>query len=81
MVMEPRLQRHLKRFGLIFHQISDPFELRGTRALFELPRSELTANMEMPILDLYRHIHRDLSSQWQENPLSSIHNRHAHDSL
>jgi N-acyl amino acid synthase of PEP-CTERM/exosortase system len=80
-VMEPRLQRHLKRFGLIFHQISDPFDLRGTRALFELPRSELTTNMERPILDLYRHIHRDLSSQWQEKMLSSSQTLNAHDSF
>ena len=64
-VMEPRLQRHLKRFGLKFHQISTPFELRGTRALFELPREELTAHMELPILDLYRHIREELSDQWQ----------------
>jgi N-acyl amino acid synthase of PEP-CTERM/exosortase system len=71
-VMEPRLQRHLKRFGLAFHQISDVFELRGKRALFELPRHELTCNMELPILGLYRNIRRDLASQWQESQLKSV---------
>lgn len=80
-VMEPRLQRHLKRYGLIFHQISEPFDLRGTRALFELPRSELTANMETPILELYRHIHQDLSKQWLENGHTSTYRLNAHDSF
>jgi N-acyl amino acid synthase of PEP-CTERM/exosortase system len=80
-VMEPRLQRHLKRFGLIFHQISSPFELRGTRALFELPRSELTTNMDLPILDLYRHIRQMISDQWQARRQHASRNQNAHDRL
>jgi N-acyl amino acid synthase of PEP-CTERM/exosortase system len=44
-VMEPRLQRHLKRFGIHFRQISTPFELRGERILYDLPRSRLTSHM------------------------------------
>lgn len=80
-VMEPRLQRHLKRFGLIFHQISNPFELRGTRALFELPHSELTANMELPILDLYRHIRQELANQWQASRQHTTQQLNAHDRL
>ncbi len=68
-VMEPRLQRHLQRCGLVFHQISDTFELRGRRALFELPGEELTINMSEPILELYRTIRRDLSSQLEETHL------------
>ena len=63
-VMEPRLQRHLKRYGLVFHQISEIFELRGKRALFELPRNELTINMEEGIKSLYQFIKDDLSNQW-----------------
>jgi len=64
-VMEPRLQRHLNRYGLVFQQLTDVFDLRGKRALFELPRKELTSNMGEGILSLYRFIHEDLSSQWQ----------------
>lgn len=62
-VMEPRLQRHLKRYGLVFHQISDNFELRGRRALFELPSDELTRHMDEMILELYGIIHHDLEGQ------------------
>lgn len=65
-VIEPRLQRLLSRHGLVFHQISDIFDLHGNRALFELPRNELTSNMSEGILDLYQHIHGDLSNQWRE---------------
>ncbi len=62
-VMEPRLQRHLKRYGLVFHQISEPFELRGRRALFELPGDELTQHMNEQILELYGIILNDLAAQ------------------
>ncbi len=63
-VMEPRLQRHLQRYGLVFHQISQSFELRGSRALFELPREELTVHMGQQILDLYHTIQHDLANQF-----------------
>ncbi|MCU7918731.1 MAG: PEP-CTERM/exosortase system-associated acyltransferase [Candidatus Thiodiazotropha sp. (ex Dulcina madagascariensis)] len=71
-VMEPRLQRHLKRFGLFFHQISNPFEFRGQRALFELPGNKLTNHMNPQIKALYDLIYEDLAEQpWympQERP-------------
>jgi N-acyl amino acid synthase of PEP-CTERM/exosortase system len=66
-VMEPRLQRLLNRYGLVFRQLSDVFYLRGDRALFHLPRSELTSNMGDGILEFYQHIHGDLSNQWLEH--------------
>jgi N-acyl amino acid synthase of PEP-CTERM/exosortase system len=65
-VMEPRLQRHLKRYGLVFHQISDLFELRGRRALFELPGDELIINMNEHILELYSLIQHELSHPFDE---------------
>ncbi|MES9847241.1 MAG: hypothetical protein ABW145_02530, partial [Candidatus Thiodiazotropha sp.] len=65
-VMEPRLQRHLKRYGLLFRQISSTFELKGERALYELPRSDLTCHMNPQILTLYDLIRSELDSQsWQ----------------
>ncbi|MCU7812080.1 MAG: PEP-CTERM/exosortase system-associated acyltransferase [Candidatus Thiodiazotropha sp. (ex Notomyrtea botanica)] len=71
-VMEPRLQRCLKRYGLVFHKISETFDMKGQRALFELPRDELTINMDLPILELYRYIRRDLASQWQDGLLENV---------
>ena len=63
-VMEPRLRRHLGRYGLKFHQIGKPFELRGNRALFALPRRELTIHMNEGILELYRLIQQELWDGW-----------------
>ncbi len=74
-VMEPRLQRHLQRFGLHFQPISEPFELRGQRALFALPRDQLTRHMSSEIQALYERIRDSLRDQpWQatlERPPSS----------
>ncbi|MEW8026784.1 MAG: PEP-CTERM/exosortase system-associated acyltransferase [Candidatus Thiodiazotropha sp.] len=70
-VMEPRLQRHLKRYGLLFRQISTPFELKGERALFELPRSELTCHMNPQILKLYNFIHGELEPI-STHPIGSV---------
>ncbi|MGD8909997.1 MAG: PEP-CTERM/exosortase system-associated acyltransferase [Chromatiales bacterium] len=65
-VMEPRLQRHLKRYGLLFRQISETFDLRGRRALFELLGEELTINMNEYILELFLIIHHDLGQQFDQ---------------
>ncbi|MES9992014.1 MAG: PEP-CTERM/exosortase system-associated acyltransferase [Candidatus Thiodiazotropha sp.] len=62
-VMEPRLQRHLKRYGLLFKQISPSFPLRGERALFSLHRTELTRHMNSQIRALYDFIHEELEEQ------------------
>lgn len=62
-VMEPRLQRHLKRFGLQFGQISTPFELKGERALYQLPGDELTRHMNTQIRALYDFIRAKIENQ------------------
>jgi N-acyl amino acid synthase of PEP-CTERM/exosortase system len=70
-VMEPRLQRHLKRFGLSFYQISNTFDMKGQRALFELPVNELTCHMSPQILELYEMIRDTLAEQaWHEEKSS-----------
>ncbi len=76
-VMEPRLQRHLKRYGLKFRQISSPFELRGERALFELPRNELTRHMNPQIQNLYEFIRNELESQPWQRPRESDERRYS----
>jgi N-acyl amino acid synthase of PEP-CTERM/exosortase system len=78
-VMEPRLQRHLKRYGLVFHQISESFELRGRRALFELPGDELTQHMDEYILELYGLIYNDLDGQLTSLQQVDYNNAHCND--
>jgi N-acyl amino acid synthase of PEP-CTERM/exosortase system len=71
-VMEPRLQRHLKRFGLHFRQISAVFKLRGERALYDLPRSGLTSHMSSQIRSLYDFIRNELENQpWRSQRRSA----------
>ncbi|MET0066636.1 MAG: PEP-CTERM/exosortase system-associated acyltransferase [Candidatus Thiodiazotropha sp.] len=79
-VMEPRLQRHLQRFGLHFERISEAFELRGQRALFELRRQQFCTRMPEDILALYQRIRETLEGQtWhppgEHHPLNSDHER------
>jgi N-acyl amino acid synthase of PEP-CTERM/exosortase system len=76
-VMEPRLQRHLHRYGLCFQQISDLFEMKGERALYELPSNELTPHMNPQIRTLYDFIRHKLENQpWQQLPQSSQWSQH-----
>jgi len=62
-VMEPKLQRHLQRFGLPFTQISEKFYFRGTRALFGLLRQDLSRHMPPNIQQLYKLIKVQLAQQ------------------
>ena len=62
-MMEHRLQRHLQRIGLLFHQLSETFEHRGRRALFELSSEELTAHMDAQVQELYHCIRHELRAQ------------------
>jgi N-acyl amino acid synthase of PEP-CTERM/exosortase system len=71
-VMEPRLRRHLTRYGLHFRQISTPFELKGERALYQLPRESLTCDMNPQIRELYDYIRDEIEKQpWLQQQQSS----------
>jgi N-acyl amino acid synthase of PEP-CTERM/exosortase system len=71
-VMEPRLQRHLTRYGICFHRISDHFELHGQRALFELSRSELTRHMSTQVREMYELIRDILEKQPWQSPQRTL---------
>lgn len=46
MVAEPRLQRHLLRWGIRWQQISPPFEYYGSRAVFLSSRAQLQSDVD-----------------------------------
>lgn len=71
-MMEPRLQRHLIRFGLMFEQASEPLEHHGTRALYMLRRERLTRFMAPEIAALYDLIHCALSRQLKLVPYGPV---------
>jgi N-acyl amino acid synthase of PEP-CTERM/exosortase system len=75
--MEPRLSRCLTRFGFKFHQATKKYELKGKdRAVFALPKSELTISMSPAQLELYQKIRQTVFDQYQ---LGQVAQPFAHD--
>lgn len=62
-MMEPRLNRRLKRFGLPFEQCGDEMDYHGIRAMFHLPREGFNSQLTPELLELYNIIKSDLLSQ------------------
>lgn len=63
MVIEPRLQRHLKRFGLAVQQISPTFDYFGQRAVYVTTREQLQieiASWNEELTGLYGEVHQQL---------------------
>ena len=68
-MMEPRLARHLKRFGMIYQQVGDVVDHHGPRAPFYCSRDTLYKYLNPEIRkmldDLLNEVSTDL--QWAEN--------------
>ena len=62
-MMEPRLNRRLKRFGLPFVQCGDEMDYHGNRAMFFLSRHGFNAELTPELLELYDIIKADLLEQ------------------
>ncbi|MEW6990636.1 PEP-CTERM/exosortase system-associated acyltransferase [Colwelliaceae bacterium 6441] len=62
-MMEPRLNRRLKRFGLPFQQIGDEMDYHGRRAMFYLKREDFYLELTQPIRELYDIIQKDMIEQ------------------
>ena len=62
-MMEPRLNRRLKRFGLPFEQIGEETDYHGQRAMFYLARKNFYKELNDQLGELYQIIDRDLKEQ------------------
>ena len=62
-MMEPRLNQRLIRFGLPFKQAGDEMDYHGMRALFFLDRDDFFAQLKPELRELYQMIHNDLLKQ------------------
>lgn len=60
-MMEPRLTRMLKRYGIIFKQIGDVMDHHGMRGPFVIERSEVLPNLSPDLRSLLDIIHRQLT--------------------
>lgn len=60
-MMEPRLARQLRRFGILFRQIGTEIEHRGTRAPFFISRDDLFNNFKPECRELLANIQNQLN--------------------
>lgn len=70
-MMEPRLNRRLTRFGLPFEQVGETMEYHGKRAMFHLPRAGFSSQLNTELKELYDVIYQDLVSQLSLVPFAN----------
>jgi len=61
-MMEPRLARHMRFYGLEFEQVSDVVIHRGARAVYNISRARLFDRMSRPLAGLLELITAELES-------------------
>lgn len=66
-MMERKLNRHLRLCGIKFSQLSDYIEYHGPRALFGRSPTELVKAFGSEVQELYAQIRSDLSNQLVDN--------------
>ncbi|XQW85378.1 PEP-CTERM/exosortase system-associated acyltransferase [Thalassotalea piscium] len=62
-MMEPRLNRRLKRFGLPFQQIGDETDYHGQRAMFYLAEDDFHKDLTEQLEELYAIIYKEMAEQ------------------
>ncbi|MGB1198968.1 MAG: PEP-CTERM/exosortase system-associated acyltransferase [Thalassotalea sp.] len=62
-MMEPRLNRRLKRFGLPFEQIGDVMDYHGQRAMFFIGEKDFYRGLTEQLEALYSIIYKDIVEQ------------------
>lgn len=67
-IMEPRLARHLKRFGIVFQQAGEIIEYRGKRAPFYIDHNELLKTLQQPVRGLFDLILADINTAMKHAP-------------
>jgi len=59
-MMEPRLARHMQRYGILFTQAGDVIDYHGQRGPFFITREGLYGNLKPEVRQLLDRIHRDV---------------------
>lgn len=67
-LVEPRLQKRLKRVGLMFERAGENIEHHGTRALFFLRRSNFMSRFNEEMLGLFNLLESQLAEQMPLQP-------------
>lgn len=71
-MMEPRLNRRLKRFGLPFIQVGDEMDYHGQRAMFYLDKEGFSSDLTVELKELYDLIHDDMRQQISLIPFTNV---------
>ena len=74
-MMEPRLNKRLQRFGLPFQQVGDEMDYHGLRAMFYLDKDDFHSKLSEELLALYDIIYEDLSNQLNLIPFTDCTDR------
>lgn len=67
-MMEPRLARHMRRYGIVYTQAGDIVEHRGQRGPFFIDRDTLYSGLGPDFLQLLELLHADLDSRRSDEP-------------
>lgn len=71
-IMEPRLARHLLRFGIVFQQVGDVTYYHGERAPYYIDRRGLFDELRPPVRELLDLILREISTQMKTGLQSAL---------
>lgn len=63
-MMEPRLARHMRFYGLEFEQVSDTVIHRGARAVYHITRDRLFERLSPPLFALLQRIRDHVGKDW-----------------
>ncbi|WP_286233861.1 PEP-CTERM/exosortase system-associated acyltransferase [Thalassotalea sediminis] len=69
-MMEPRLNRRLQRFGLPFEQVGDEVDYHGNRAMFFLKKEHFHYALNDQMQELYQIVYQSLAAQIKLKPYS-----------
>ncbi len=72
-LMEPRLARHLRRFGIKFCQIGELIEFRGQRGLFQITRSAAMNGMSANSCELFQMLRTEVKKSLPLSTPSQLH--------
>lgn len=73
-LIQPRLARHLKRCGIITHQIGDLVEYHGWRGLYQIEAKKFHDNLRDDVRELFEFIDAERKSQLCYKPQKSGNN-------
>lgn len=61
-MMEPKLARRLRIFGIVFEQVADPIEHHGLRAAYRMTEKSFATSLSPPLQELFELIRKKIDT-------------------